>query len=287
MTKANASAIKSRLIFAAERDPRIVGLVDYGSSSEGRADEWSDVDVALFLRDADFVEFERVWKEWATQFGPLLLAYVGGVGHPWAVYDAHPLPLRIDFAFHRESKMDVMLAWPNAPTSAASMVLYDATGGRLTGYAQRLVGQPLGPPDLEQAFESVCGDFWDYTLRTLGRLKRGQLWGARYDYNSIMLGNLHALMRLEVGEVARWRASTSAVGIEQVISRKRLQQLNSCIPGADTAGLRRAFINAARLAYEVCEATAQARGWEWPQRLAERTLEVLMEDLGHAPPAQR
>ena len=65
-----------------------------GSGSEARADEWSDVDVALFLRDEDFGGFEHGWKAWAAQFGTLALAYVGGVGHPWAVYDAHPIPLR-------------------------------------------------------------------------------------------------------------------------------------------------------------------------------------------------
>jgi hypothetical protein len=285
MTEISALAIKSLLTAAAQRDPRIVGVVDYGSGSEGRADEWSDVDVALFLRDADFDDFERGWKGWAAQFGPLLLAYVGGVGHPWAAYDARPIPLRVDFAFHRESDMDVMLTWPNAPTSVAAMVWYDATGGRLTEYARCLVGQPLGPPDLEQAFESVCGDFWDYALRTFGRLKRGQLWAARHDYGCILLGNLHALLRLEAGEVARWRASSSAVSIEQVITRERLGQLNSCIPGEGAEGLRRAFLNAARLAYEVCMVTARANDWRWPQRLAERTLEVLGEELAQAPTA--
>ncbi len=286
MTETNAPAIKRQLIAAAEGDARIVGLVDYGSSSEGRGDEWSDVDVALFLRDADCDDFERGWKNWAAQFGPLLLAYVGGVGHPWAVYDAQPLPLRVDFAFHRESNMAVMLTWPNAPISAAAMVWYDATGGRLTGYAQQLVGQSLGPPDLEQAFERVCGDFWDYTLRTFSKFKRGQLWAARYDYDCILLGNLHALLRLEAGAVDRWRASSSAVGIEQVISHERLAQLNACVPAAGAAGLQRAFINAARLAYEVCATTAQANSWGWPQRLAERTLAVFEEDRAQAPTAK-
>ena len=64
-----------QLIAAAERDPRIVGLLDYGSSSEGRADAWSDVDVALIIRDTDLEQFEVEWKHWASQFGPLLLAW--------------------------------------------------------------------------------------------------------------------------------------------------------------------------------------------------------------------
>ncbi len=109
-----------RLIAAAKDDSRIVGLADYGSSAEGRADEWSDVDVAVFVRDADFDEFERDWISWASQFGQLLLAYVSGVGHPWTVYEAMPIPLRVDFAFHRESNLDIVLTFPNAPTSAQS-----------------------------------------------------------------------------------------------------------------------------------------------------------------------
>ena len=42
-----------QIIAEAERDPRIVGVIDYGSRSEGRADAWSDLDLALFVRDAD------------------------------------------------------------------------------------------------------------------------------------------------------------------------------------------------------------------------------------------
>ena len=54
--------VLNKLIDAAERDPRVVGLVDYGSGSEGRADEWSDVDVAFFIRDAELEAFEDGWN---------------------------------------------------------------------------------------------------------------------------------------------------------------------------------------------------------------------------------
>jgi hypothetical protein len=37
-------SMRQRLIEAAENDSRIVGLLDYGSSSEGRAGRWSDVE---------------------------------------------------------------------------------------------------------------------------------------------------------------------------------------------------------------------------------------------------
>jgi streptomycin adenylyltransferase len=268
-------AMIRQILVAVERDSRIVGVVDYGSGSEGRMDAWSDVDAALFVRDADFDAFARDWKTWAAQFGRLLLAYIGGVGHPWMVYDTQPMPLRVDFAFHRESALDTILDWPNAPTSPAAMVLYDATAGRLTGNARRLVGQSLRPPDLAGAFEQVGGDFWYYMLRTFSKLQRGQNWAARYDFNQIVLGNLLALLRLETGAVDRWRATSAAVQIEQAITSRRLAQLNACIPAADVASLAGAFEVAAELGRELCAALATAYGWPWPEQLAERTLVVL------------
>ncbi len=81
------SEMKQKLIEAARADERIVGLIDYGSSNQGRDDQWSDIDVDLFIRDADFEAFERIWKSWAAQFGNLLLAYKGEVGHPMQVFE--------------------------------------------------------------------------------------------------------------------------------------------------------------------------------------------------------
>ncbi len=273
--------IRRRLIAAARQDPRIVGLVDYGSSSEGRADAWSDLDVALFLRDAALAAFERDWVAWAGQFGPLLLAYIGSVGHPWTVYAAHPIPLRVDFAFHAESALAQMRAWPNAPQSVEAMVLYDATGGRLAEIARALVGQPLDPPAPAATFTSVCGDFWYYILRTLSRVRRGQAWGARQDYHSIVLNLLSALLRLEVGATARWRASEASVGIENVISPERLAQLEGCIPGPGLAGVESALARAAELGWRTCRAGAARYEQSWPEPLARTILRL----LGTAPPA--
>jgi lincosamide nucleotidyltransferase len=274
-------AIRRRLIATARQDPRIVGLVDYGSSSQGRADAWSDLDVALFLRDADLPAFERDWIAWAGQFGPLLLAYIGGVGHPWTVYAAQPVLLRVDFAFHAESALEEMRAWPTAPQSVEAMVLYDATGGRLAAIAHTLVGQPLDPPDPATTFTSVCGDFWYYILRTLGRVHRGQAWGARQDYHSIVLNLLSALLRLEVGATARWRASEAAVGLEAVLTPERLAQLERCIPGPGLTGVQAAMTRAAELGWITCRAGAACYDRPWPEALARAILRL----LGTAPPA--
>jgi hypothetical protein len=268
-------ALLQSILAAARADERIAGVVDYGSSSEGRGDAWSDLDLALFIRDADLAAFEREWKPWAAQFGPLLLAYVGGIGHPWTVYDTRPLPLRVDFAFHPASAVDIMLGWPNSPISPQAMVLYDGAGGAITSRAAQLVGRSLGPADPRQSFEQVGGDIWYFLLRTWSKLQRGQEWAAYFDYNHILLGNLMALLRLESGATERWRSSSSAVQIEQAIAPERLDALNGCRVERHGGSVGPALLAAARLAYQACAATAARHGWPWPQPLADRVLALL------------
>ena len=134
--------VKRSIIESARTDFRIVGCLDYGSTSEGRGDAWSDLDFALFIQDADLPAFEKNWKQWAAQFGDLLLAFISGVGHPWVVYDANPMPLRVDFAFHPASTTDRILTWPNAPASVEAMVLYDDSNGQISTNVARQECRP-------------------------------------------------------------------------------------------------------------------------------------------------
>lgn len=266
--------IKQHILEGIRADPRIVGCVDYGSTSEGRGDEWSDLDIALFIEDAELESFKKDWKQWSSQFGNLLLAYIGGVGHPWVVYGTEPIPLRVDFAFHPASTLNRVLKWPNSPISTDAMVWLDRTDGELTGFVHQLVGQSLAPNNLAQAFEQVCGDFWYYFLRTHAKLIRGESWAARYDFNSIITGNLFALLRIECGAIDRWRGSSSSMGIEKVLSEKRRAQLNQCIPGPSKTDLRFAMFHAGSLGYEASDQIAQKYSWDWPISLANKVLQM-------------
>ncbi len=268
-------AIRQKLIATAQSDPGILGLVDYGSACEGRDDEGSDLDVALFLADDVMASFTQNWKKWAEVFGPLLLAYVGGVGHPWAVYAAAPIPLRVDFVFRPISELSQIVTWPVAPLSVSHFVLYDGTGGQLTSLAEKLVRQSLAPLDAAAAFDQVCGDFWYYQLRTFTRLKRGQEWAARHDFNFVIMGNLLALLRLECGATARWRGSAAAANIEQVLSPDRLQQLAQCIPAPGAMSLLKTMRSTAHLGDSICRNISQQHGWPWPEALAEQVHQVL------------
>ena len=275
MSGLNFEVMRARLIAAASEDPRIVGLLCDGSHSSGRGDEWSDVDVSVFIRDADFDAFWAGWQDWAAQFGDLLLGYISWVGHPWAVYDAEPVPLRVDFDLHRESTIDEVRNWPVNLTSVATAVWYDATGGRLRAAVEPLIGNSLAPLDARVDFERLCGDLWYELLYAYSRLQRGELWVARQAFHYRAMEPLLRLLRFEAGAFDRWQASPSAVEAERVLSPERLRELDGCIPGPGEAGLAIALRNAAELGREVCGSIAAVRGWGWPERLAERVLVLL------------
>jgi hypothetical protein len=277
---ASADDLRQRVIDAAHDDPRIIGLLDYGSRSEGRDDEWSDVDLEVFIRDEDYDAFDREWEGWAAQFGPLLLAFVGDIDNHWVAYEHDPAPLRADFSLHRASvaTTDELGIWPNAPLSVQHMLLIDKEG-MLRSQVEAMVGRDLGPPDVPERFSLVVAGFWYYAIRTWNKLQRGPTWGVRFDIDFIMHGNLMALLRLEAGKVGRWTASDAAADIERDISPERLAALNACIPTPDPESLAPSLARIVRLGAIASSGAAERYDRPWPEVLAARMIALTEQDL--------
>jgi len=266
--------VRGRILEYASKDHRIVAVIDYGSTSEGRGDEWSDLDLALFIRDRNLKSFESEWKDWSKQFGNHMISFIGGVGQPWVIYDADPFPLRVDFSFYPVSEIQRVVSWPNSPISIDAMVLYDDTGEKLSNLVNRMVGQSLAPSDIKAVFYQVACDFWYYLLRTHVKLVRDQQWSARHDFNFIIVGNLMVLLRIEANEIDRWKGSDASVAIEGDISNGRLSQLNRCVPGPGSESLRSVMTETSLFGFEICKSISSKNGWDWPQELGYRVLEV-------------
>lgn len=275
---ASADTLRQRVVDVARADSRIAGLLDYGSRSEGRDDEWSDVDLAVFIRDEDYDAFDREWEGWAAQFGPVLLAFVGDIDNHWVAYEHDPAPLRADFSLHRASvaASDALSTWPNAPLSVDHILLIEKTG-TLRPHVEAMVKRDLGPPDVPERFGLVVAGFWYYAIRTWNKLQRGPTWGVRFDLEFIMHGNLMALLSLEAGEVDRWTASDAAADIERDISPERLAVLNACIPTPDSGSLAPSLARIICLGAIASSSAAERYGRPWPEALAARQMIALTE----------
>ncbi|MGI8485603.1 MAG: hypothetical protein ACR2OU_15245 [Thermomicrobiales bacterium] len=257
--------LRQRLVDAVIGDERLVGLVDYGSSSEGRADRWSDVDCSIFVQPSTLEEFRSSWTTWIAQFGTVLLSFVGDIGNHWSVIDGESFPIRVDFNFYAatEEAYAAMEAWPNAPLHVESILLVDKAGA-LRPHVEAMVGRDLGPLDMPERVDMVAAGFWYYAVRTWCKLQRGPSWGVRFDISFIMFGNLMALLRLEAGKIDRWRAADAAAGIEDDISVERLAALNACIPDATPESLSRSLAAIIRLGAEATSGAAARYQRKWP-----------------------
>lgn len=137
----------------------------------------------------------------------------------------------------------------------------------------------LHPPDPHAAFTQVCGDFWIMLLRCHTRLLREQFWSARHDFQVLVLPNLLALLRLRYGANAKWLASNPADGIEAVLDQESLARLKSCLPDRDDRDLYRAMHETAGFGAETCSQLNETFAWEWPEKLAEKTLALFSPGL--------
>jgi hypothetical protein len=260
-----------RLLTNAVVDERVLAVLDYGSSSEGREDAWSDIDLALSIRPVCWDDFSIGWRDWLARSGEVLLGFEAGFGHPWAVMATAAAPVRVDLHLYGEPTgvpiETALTNWPNAPTSVESMLLFDRDASMSNDVGQ-LVGRSLAPDNEVETFSSVASNFWYYAHRTWCKLQRGSDWDVRWNITTILTGNICALLRLESGGTERWIAADAASGIEAAISDKRLQSLNSCIPGNGPDALGSSFSAIIALGADVCETISRRDDVSWPDELA-------------------
>lgn len=275
-TNARAVFLK-RLIERVQSDERIIGLLQGGSGAEGRADQWSDLDVFLFVRDTEREAFLQEWNQWVEPCGHLLLAYQPERFIAWTIFHADPDPLRVDFRFLLASEIESVPTWPTSPSSLKEIILDDKTDGVLNNVAQRLVGHSQRLPRTQEVstFEQHCNSMWYFLHSAFCKLERGNQWYARISFHIAVLDSLIALLKLESGAVERWLASFPSSQLEQALSPMRLDQLNTCIPLQGAEALKQAMLNTAQFGYEVCEALALRYRWAWPREAAEEVFQML------------
>jgi hypothetical protein len=276
--QAARDALLGRILDHARADERVLAVLDYGSTSEGRGDAWSDIDLALAIHPDAWDAFNAGWRDWLTACGPVLLGFISFVDHPWAVMRTAETPVRVDLHLYGgppDGELSAALpSWPNAPLSAEAMLLFDREG-ILAEPVAALVGRSLAPEDVAAAFASVAGHFWYYVHRTWSKIHRDSAWDVRWNITHTLTGNLCALLRLESGAVDRWAASDAAAGIEDAVSSERLVRLNRCIPGPDPSTLLPALREIVDLGAEVCAVIASRLGVAWPEALAREMRELL------------
>lgn len=265
MTLPDRHTLRAALIALAEADPRVVALVSYGSEARGCADRWSDIDVVVFIRDADHAGFVAGWRAWVERL-PMVLHVCEAGPAPRVICRGSPAPVRIDLAWWSEARLDEIATWTQPrPAVLTDMVLLDRSpGGRCSQLVNASPGQP--PVDVGRAFALVADDLWYYLIRIHGILERGDDLAARTEFHGYVMENLGRLARLDHGALDHWDRAVASRGLAGALPPTDLADLRACLP--DATDLRPALRAANRLGTVLCRRLAGRHGWAWPEALA-------------------
>jgi aminoglycoside 6-adenylyltransferase len=161
--------------WAARRpDVRAALLVGSTARTETPADEWSDVDLALFVDDpAPYLG----GSEWLAPFGATLLTFVeqtavGGSRERRVLFADG---LEADFAIFAAADLEHLAADSGALETLRRgyRVLHDEIGAE--PLLQR--GRPVQPQ--RSSLEELANDVWYHALWAAKKLRRGERWVAR------------------------------------------------------------------------------------------------------------
>jgi predicted nucleotidyltransferase len=245
-SEADRDRVREQLVEAARANPRIAAAAIVGSAAAGRADEWSDIDLALRLgpglTPADAID---AWTE-------LLYHDHGAVGH-FDLWSGSAL-YRV-FLLASTLQVDVSL-WP-----------YETFVAR--GAFQLLFGEAGQAPDrAPPSAEPIIGLGWISALHARTSIARGRPLQALYWLNG-MRDQLVSLACLRHGLPEK-----EGRGVDQLPDELRRQLAGTIVRSLDPAELVRA------LALLVDALIGEIRAVD--EAMAERLTPVLLELAGTA-----
>lgn len=213
-TPEQRSRLRSCLLEHATDDPRISGAAITGSAAAGREDEWSDIDLAFGVSNAD--EMPKVLGDWTAHLYEehRALHHVDVRFGAW-IYRVFLLPetLQIDLAFAPAAEF-------RALSPAFRLVFGKANEGR---------------PPAPQPVSDLIGMGWLYALHARSCIARGKVWQAEYMISGIR-DNALALACIHHGAPA-----VHGRGFDQLPRAVTAALEGSLVRGLTTADLAQAF----------------------------------------------
>ncbi|SHF66440.1 DNA polymerase subunit beta [Streptoalloteichus hindustanus] len=195
----------------AEADPRLEGVLLYGSWTVGEADAHSDIEAYLYVRDADVDGFDG--REFVERLAPLKLAYTNMFGILAVIFDD-----LMRGEFHVEAAgpgIAAIASWRGAvhlPDPEAAVLL--DRSGRLTPAARQLA--EFRPPDPAATAQQLTDELANWTLMLAHVLARGEIARGHALLHTVVAPQQLQLCRLLRGSTAHWLTPSRA--LEQDLS---------------------------------------------------------------------
>lgn len=265
----------------AAKEPGIAAAVAVGSRvrQDSPADEWSDLDVMLFM-DNPSSHINRT--DWVAEIGEPLLAIPGRTANN----DPERLVIfsggfNVDFVFLPIAAVDWLTqnGTQIEPFGRGARVLVDKDGRlqKLFPPNRPLTEMQTNPPPSPADFERAVLSFWYAAYNTAKMLRRGDLWAARGTDNQLKetLASILALHALVVGKQKDvWYRGRF---MQQWADPQALAELPQTFWHYDQGDAWRALLTTTNLFERLSGEVASSLQYPFPQEITRR-----MADMIHA-----
>ncbi|ASO19571.1 lincosamide nucleotidyltransferase [Actinoalloteichus hoggarensis] len=259
-----------RLREVAHADPRVDGVVLYGSWTLGEADAHSDIEAYVFVLDEDLDAFDGA--EFVARLAPLQLAYTNMFGILAVVFDDL---MRGEFHFEPAGRGAEQLAsWRGLvhlpePDRA---VLLDRRG--LLAPAAKALADAPAPKQAETARQLV-DELTNWTLMVGHVLTRGETARAHAGLATMVAPHQLQLCRLLRGSTAHWLTPSRA--LEADVPADDVARYAATTAALDPASVRAAARESWHWSRELAAEAADRWGLALPARLHEDVATLLDE----------
>ena len=185
----------------ARDDIRAAVLVGSRARADHPADEFSDIDLILFARDATAFVGD---PSWVAELGDVGITFVEQTPIP-GVRERRVLyadGTDVDFVVVDTEHVSAVVAGASVVWSRGMRVLVDKDGliEPLTGMSPHT---PAGPPS-EHDYRETVSDFWYHALWTARKLARGEVFTAKSCCDSHMKHLLLRMLEWDAGDCDTW-----------------------------------------------------------------------------------
>ncbi|PAZ16727.1 DNA polymerase subunit beta [Streptomyces sp. SA15] len=261
----------ARLREIARSEPRLEGVLLYGSWTLGEADAHSDIEAYLYVQDKHVDDFDG--PAFLERLAPLELAYTNMHGILAVVFDDL---MRGEFHITAAGPgIDEVPAWEGVvhlprPESA---VLLDRTG-RLTRAARHLAA--FRPPEPATTAQQLTHELANWTLMLAHVLARGEVARAHAVLHIVVVPLQLQLCRLLRGSTVHWLTPSRA--LEQDLPATDRARYTATTSAALPQELQAAARSSWRWSREMSTEAAERWGIRVPGALHERIGELLAAD---------
>jgi len=281
-------AMLKRLVEWAERQPEIRAMVVVGSraSSLRPADEWSDIDLVLAVRDPQTYLTDAAWL--SVLGDPMLtcVATLEGQTFRAAWFEGEA---KFDFIIVASGSMRaaallmrLIARWPALrpllPLGASQqLATFSDTIGkgmrvlvdkdRWVSRLQRArIQRPIRVAPTEAEFSNAVSGFWSWALWTSKILQRGELWRAKRSCDHEMKEMLLQMLDWHARSIAGWDCETWYLGrfLEEWVDPRAKLALSGVFARYEEDDLWRALAATCELYSWVARETAERSNFTYP-----------------------